>query len=159
MVSSGNGDSRKDFARAFGRALRNFIRERGKTQVQVADLLGLTDRRTGKPSKSRLGSYLADSPKMPEAQVLYLACTKLDGFRFEHDGFRITAETLRRKGPALQQKLAQQMTFRLNRRFNLTDRKGGITEMGALAVKVKRPPGRIEFAVSVRATERGVTAR
>ena len=153
MASSGNGDSGTGFARAFGSALRDFINEKGITQVDVAKLLGLKDKKTGTPSKSRLNSYLQDSPPMPEAQVLYLACTKLDGFRFEYNGYRLNAETLRRNASVLQVKPAEQMAFRFNRQFNLTDKNGAITEVGAFAVKVKRPPGRIEFSVSLKANK------
>ena len=151
MASSGNNDSGQDFARAFGNALRTFMSENGTSQVDVVRLLGLTDKKTGKPSKSRLNSYLQDPPTMPNAQVLYLACTRLDSFKFEHDGFRITAETLRPAGPVLKRTSARQLTFRFNRQFDLTDKSGAITEMGVFAVKVSRPPGRIELSVSLKA--------
>jgi transcriptional regulator with XRE-family HTH domain len=151
MTSSSNADSGEGFARAFGNRLRNYLAEQGMTQVDAAKALGLTDKKSGKPSKSRLNKYLNDSPSMPEAQILYLACTKLNGFNFEYNGYRINAETVRRKGAATSETQAEQMTFRFNRQFSLTARNGAITEVGAFAVKVKRPPGRIEFSVSLRA--------
>src|ERR1700676_3852880 len=119
MASSGNSDSGGDFARAFGDRLRNYLVEKGMTQVDAARAMGLKDRKSGKPSKSRLNKYLNDSPSMPEAHLLYLACTKLEGFNFEHQGQRLNAETVRRKKGAPP---AEQMTFRFNRQFNLTDK-------------------------------------
>ena len=94
MANSANGDSGNAFARAFGNALRSFLNEKGLTQVDAAARLGLRDKKTGKPSKSRLNSYLGDSPPVPGAEVLYLACTKLDGFKFSYNGYRINAETV-----------------------------------------------------------------
>jgi hypothetical protein len=83
---------------------------------------------------------------MPHANVFFLACTQLRGFRFEYAGRQLGAATVRRKaGPP-----PEQMTLRFNRQFNLTDKDGTITERGALAVKVKRPPGRVEFSVSLK---------
>jgi hypothetical protein len=59
------------------------------TQVDVVKLLGLKSEKSGKPSKQRLNRYLTDSPSVPDANVLYLACTKLEGFNFEHNGYRL----------------------------------------------------------------------
>jgi len=95
MAADGKGDSGEGFARAFGQALRNFLNSTGMTQVEVVKLLGLKSKKSGKPSKQRLNTYLSDSPPIPDAQVLYLACTKLKGFNFEHDGHRISIETIR----------------------------------------------------------------
>jgi transcriptional regulator with XRE-family HTH domain len=153
MAGNDNGDSGEGFARAFGRALRNFLDSTGMTQVQAVKLLGLKDKKSGKPSKSRLNTYLTDSPPMPDAQVLYLACTKLKGFNFEHNGHRMNFQMVRRKGQPLPEKPPEQMAFRFNRQFKLTDNKGAVTEKGAFAVKVKRPPGRIEFSVSLKANK------
>jgi transcriptional regulator with XRE-family HTH domain len=153
MTSIGNGDSGLGFARAFGKALRDFLNEKGTTQVNVASQLGLRDKKTGKPSRSRLNSYLTDSPSMPKAEVLYLACTKLDGFEFAYNGYRINAETLNGNGAKPVVKPAEQLPLEFNRQFNLTDNKGFVTETGAFVVKVKRPPGRIELSVSLKATK------
>jgi transcriptional regulator with XRE-family HTH domain len=152
MATIANGDSGNGFARAFGSALREFLNKEGITQVDVATRLGLKDKKTGKPSKSRLNTYLSDSPPTPRAEVLYLACTKLDGFRFSYNGYRINAETVAGNGSSPPEKPAQQLPLQFNRQFNLTDKKGIITEKGAFVVKVKRPSGRIEFSVSLKAT-------
>ena len=40
-----------------------------------------------------------------------------------------------------------------NCRFNLTDKKGAVTELGAFAVRVKRPSGRIELSFSLKASK------
>ncbi|MGO9087012.1 MAG: hypothetical protein ACLP6G_23500 [Terriglobales bacterium] len=151
MAADDNGDSGESFAHSFGKALRNFLDESGMTQVDVAKLLGLKDKKSGKPSKSRLNTYLTDSPPMPEARVLYLACTKLQGFNFEHNGHRMNVETAGRR--PLPEKPAEQMAFRFNRQFSLTDKRGAVTELGAFAVRVKRPPGRIELSLSLKANK------
>ena len=151
MAVADNGDSGEGFARAFGKALRNFLNSTGMTQVEVVTQLGLRNKKSGEPSKQRLNTYLSDSPPIPDAHVLYLACTRLKGFNFEHNGHRINIETIRRRGGSLPEKPAEQMAFRFNRQFNLTDKKGAITELGALAVRVKRPSGRIELSVSLKA--------
>jgi hypothetical protein len=152
MATDDNNESREAFARAFGKALRNYLDSTGMKQVEVVKLLGLKSAKSGKPSKQRMNHYLGDSPPVPDADVLYLACTKLEGFNFEHDGYRINAERVHRRG-ALSQKPAGQMAFRFNRQFNLTDKKGAVTEIGAFAVRVKRPAGRIEFSVSLKANK------
>jgi len=152
MANDDNGDSGEGFARAFGKALRSYLNSNpGMTQVDVVKSLGLTTKKSGKPSKQRLNRYLSASPPVPDARVLYLACTKLEGFNFEHNGHRINIETVRLTGEPLPKKPIEQMAFRFNRQFNLTDKNGMVTERGAVAVKVKRPPGRIEFTVSVKA--------
>jgi hypothetical protein len=150
MADNDNSDSGEGFARAFGRALRNFLDTTGMTQVEAVKLLGLKDKKSGKPSKSRLNTYLTDSPPMPDAQVLYLACTKLKGFNFEHDGHRMNFQIVRRKGQPSGEKSPEQMAFRFNRQFNLTDKKGAVTEKGAFAVRMKRPSGRIELSISLK---------
>jgi transcriptional regulator with XRE-family HTH domain len=150
MAGNDNGDSGDSFARAFGKALRNFLDSTGMTQVETVKLLGLKDKKSGKPSKSRLNTYLTDSPPMPDAQVLYLACTKLKGFNFEHNGHRMNFQAIRRKGQPLGEKPPEQMVFGFNRQFNLTDKKGAVTEKGAFAVRMKRPSGRIELSISLK---------
>jgi len=153
MVASNNGDSKEDFARAFGKALRNYLDSTGVSQVDVVKSLGLKGEKSGKLSKQRLNRYLKDSPPVPDARVLYLAFTKLDGFKFEHNGYRMRVESVRRKGEPLPEKPAEQMTLRLNRQLKLTDKGGAVTEVGAFALMVKRPPGRIEFSVSLKANK------
>jgi len=120
------------------------------TQIDVVKQLGLISKKSGKPSKQRLHHYLSDSPPVPDAQVLYLACTKLKGFNFEHNGHRINVETI---GESVPERPAAQLAFRFSRQFNLTDKRGVVTELGAFAVKVRRPPGRIEFSMSLKANQ------
>lgn len=146
MASLDNGGSENGFARAFGDALREFLRETGMTQVEVARRLGLKDK-SGQPSKSRVNQYLSDSPPIPRANVLFLACTELRGFKFQYDGRQLNAAIARKK----QEAPPEQMSFRFNRQFNLTDKTGAVTEEGAFAVRVKRPAGRIEFSLLLRA--------
>ena len=109
------------------------------TQVDIATTLGLMDKKSGEPSKSRINSYLTDSPPMPEALMLYLACTKLRGFRFEYGEYQLKA--VRRKGTAPM--TAEQIPFRFARQFDLSE------NAGKVKVRVKRPAGRIELFVSL----------
>jgi transcriptional regulator with XRE-family HTH domain len=153
MLASNNGDSKEDFARSFGKALRNYLDSTGVSQVDVVKSLGLRSKKSGKPSKQRLNRYLEDSPPVPDARVLYLAFTKLDGFKFEHNGYRMIVESVRRRGSPLPEKPTGQMTFRFNRQFKLTDKNGLVTERGAFAVKVKRPSGGIELSVLVKGSK------
>jgi transcriptional regulator with XRE-family HTH domain len=139
------------FALAFGSALRSFLVDRGMTQVEAARTLGLINKKSGKPNKSRLNAYLSDSPPVPGAEVLYLACTRFESFKFEYNGFRISAETIVRKEAGLRPKPPEQMAFTFNRQFNLTDKKGAVTEEGVFTVRVKRPPGHVEVLVSLKA--------
>lgn len=148
MASIDDGGSEGSFAQAFGDALRDFLRRTGTTQVEIAKRLGLKDK-SGQPSKSRVNQYLSDSPPTPHADILFLACTQLHGFRFEYDGRQINATTVRRKAEVT----PEQMSFRFNRQFNLTDKNGTITEQGAFAVKVKRPSGGIELSVVVKGSK------
>jgi len=145
MADVDNDGSESAFARAFGDALREFLKQTGMSQVDVAKRLGLKDK-SGHPSKSRVNQYLSDSPPLPRANVLFLACTELRGFRFEYGGRQLNAAIARKKAGAP----PEQMTLRFNRQFNLTDKNGAITERGAFAVKVKRPSGGIELSVLVR---------
>jgi transcriptional regulator with XRE-family HTH domain len=133
---------RKDFARTFGDALNDFLEHQGIRQTDAAKQLGIT--------KARLNTYCHDSRAgkraKPDAEILYLACTKLVGFNFEYNGFRISAETLngRKRAPAATD--AEQLTLRFDRQFNLTD------EQGTVKVHIRRPPGGIAVSVSLQAT-------
>lgn len=151
MANVADIDSRKDFARAFGDRLNAYLQENGIQQIEAAKLLGLEDKH-GKPNKARLNTYCHDSPSgkrpTPDAEILYLACSKLPGFSFEYRGYRISAATLNGAKPSKQ---AEQLSLEFERQFNLTDKKGAVTELGAFAVRVKRPSGRIELSLSLKA--------
>jgi len=142
--AGGNLDSRKDFAHAFGDALRRFLEDKRMGQNDAARELGLRAR-----GGARLHSYLHDradgTRPRPEAEILYLLCTKLD-FRFDYNGYRISASSLNGTGRKALGPTAEQMTFSFDRQFNLS------TASGTVAVKVKRPPGRIELSISLDAT-------
>ena len=148
MTGVGNHGSGPDFARAFGDGLKRYLDVNGIQQVDAAKLLGITDKH-GKPNKARLNTYCHDSRAgkrpVPDAEILYLACTKLPGFHFDFRGQRISAAALNGLGAEKRERAAQQLTFHFNRQFNLTDHVGTVT------VRVRRPPGRIELAVSLKA--------
>jgi transcriptional regulator with XRE-family HTH domain len=145
MATVDDGGSELAFARAFGNALRNFLNVTGMTQVDVAKTLGLKDK-SGQPSKARVNQYLSESPPLPRANVLFLACTQLQGFKFEYEGRQLSAAMTRRRVATP----GEQLTFRFNRQFNLTDKNGAIIERGAFAMKVKRPSGGVEVSLFVR---------
>ena len=151
MTTSGMAGADNDgwelaFARAFGNALREFMKKTGMTQVAIAQTLGLKDKK-GQPSKARVNQYLSESPPMPGSNILFLACTQLRGFKFEYEGRRLNAAVSGKKpGPPP----PEQMTLRFNRQFNLTDENGVMTEKGRFAMRVKRPAGGIEVSLFVR---------
>jgi hypothetical protein len=152
MASINNTDSPKDFAHAFGNALCSFLTANDIGQSEAARLLGI-EAKNGQRRKggARIYSYCHDSKDgrrtKPDAEILYLALTKLPGFTFEYNGHRISAEMLNgngKKRPNLS--LPEQKTFEFARQFSLTHRRG------AVDVKMKQDRGRrIEFFLSVKA--------
>lgn len=132
----------EDFARAFGNALDQFLRREGLNQSAAAKALGLGDE-----GKARLNTYCHDSPKgvrrKPNAEMLYLLCVNL-GFAFEYKGYKISAATLNGSGKKSTEKPAEQLLIEFDGQFNLTD------QTGTVSINVKRPPGRIEVALSIR---------
>lgn len=155
MTGNGNSGSRQEFACAFGDALDQYLRTRGIGQNDAARLFGLKDK-NGKPNKARLNTYCHDSPKgkrpSPDAEILYLACTKLEGFHFDYKGYRVTAVTINGKHAKTVKPLSQQLSLHFDRQFNLTDTKGIPAEHGAISVKLKRHPRRVEISLSLKAT-------
>lgn len=150
MATVGNPDPPKDFAHAFGDALSEFLAQNNLGQSEVARLMGIESSNRGKrKGGARIYSYCRDSkdgsrPK-PDGEILYLACTKLPGFSFVYNGYRINAETLNGNGSKPSQQPAEQLTLRFERQFNLTSRQGTVE------VKVSRPPGRVEVSLSLKA--------
>ena len=134
----------QDFARTFGDALNNFLQEKGITQSDAARRLGLE----GKPGKARLSTYCHDSPKgkrpKPNAEVLYLVCARL-GFEFKYNGYTISAVTFNGTGPKPVERPAEQLPLEFHGQFDLTDRRGTVS------VSFRRPPGRVEVSVSLKA--------
>jgi transcriptional regulator with XRE-family HTH domain len=132
----------EDFARAFGNALGQFLRERGMTQSAAAKALGLGDE-----GKARINTYCHDSPKgnrrKPNAEMLYLLCANL-GFGFEYKGYKISAATLNGSGRKSAERSAEQLLIQFDGQFNLTD------QTGTVSISVKRPPGRIQVALSLK---------
>jgi hypothetical protein len=150
MANVGNSDPPKDFARAFGDALSDFLADQNIGQSEAARLLGLEAGEGGKrKGGARIYSYLHDSKDgkrtKPDAEVLFLACTKLQGFSFVYNGHKINAEALNGNGARPPERPAEQLTLEFERQFNLTRRQGTVE------VKVSRPPGRIAVSVSLNA--------
>lgn len=144
MPDSSSRNSQNNFADAFGDALRTFLDERGLKQAAAAKEIGLDD----KKGRGRINSYCRDSEKhkrpKPDAEILYLLCTKLN-FRFQYSGYEISAATLNGR-PKSRPKPAEQLPLQFDRQFNLTD------EDGTVSVRVRRPPGRIEVSLSLKST-------
>ncbi|SRR6266566_1783398 len=134
----------QDFARAFGDALHRFLQNKGITQSDAAKLLGLD----GKGGKARISTYCHDSPKgkrpKPNAEVLYLVCARL-GFEFKYNGYQISAATLNGAGLKGTERPAEQLPLEFDGQFDLTDQRGTVS------VSFKRPPGRVEVSVSLKA--------
>jgi transcriptional regulator with XRE-family HTH domain len=145
MADSVPAQPSQNFARAFGDALKRFLDHEGISQSEAARRLGIEAAEKGKrKGGARISSYCRDNragtrPK-PDAEILYLACTKLAGFSFVYNGYRISAATLNGNGTK-PSKPAEQLSFDFERQFNLTGKQGTV------AVRVKRPPGRIEFSI------------
>jgi len=133
----------QDFARAFGNALAKFLAEKDLTQTDASKALGL-----GKRGKARLSAYCHDSPKgrrpVPNAEVLYQVCAEL-GFEFTYKGYRITAASLNGNHSEPVGEPAEQLPLEFSGQFDLTDQKGTVV------VSFKRPPGRVEFSVHLKA--------
>lgn len=131
-----------DFATAFGDALNGYLVAEDLRQSDLVRLLGL-DTRTG---KARISSYCRRGKRVkPDAEMLYLACSKLPRFSFSYRGYRISAATLSGNGARSSQRSSEQLTFGFERQFKLTD------HGGTLAVKIKRPSGRIEVSLYLEA--------
>jgi len=110
------------------------------TETEAAGKLGL--------GKARINTYCHDSTdgrrSSPDAEVLYLACTVL-GFEFEYNGYRINASTLEGVAVKSTEMPPEQLSFEFDRQFYLTD------DGGTVSVSIKRPVGRVEVSVSLRA--------
>jgi transcriptional regulator with XRE-family HTH domain len=142
MADLVNADSPEGFADAFGNALNQFLRDRGMRQSDVVEQLGL-DKKTG---RARISSYCSAGKRpKPDAEILYLVCSKLPGFYFDYKGYRISAATLNGNGAKPLGKATEQLTLAFDRQFNLTDEQGSVT------VRVKRPHGRIEVSLFLKA--------
>jgi hypothetical protein len=149
MSNPGKADPPKDFAHAFGDALSAYLDSNRIGQSAAARLLGIEANEKGKrKGGSRIYSYCRDSKDgkrtKPDAEILYLACTRLQGFAFVYNGYRISAATLNGNGTRAS-KSAEQLSLDFGRQFNLTGNRGTV------AVSVKRPPGRIELSISMDA--------
>jgi transcriptional regulator with XRE-family HTH domain len=144
----GTTDSR-DFARAFGDALGQFLQENGISKAEAARRLGLAKDK----GKARLSTYCHDSRKgtraKPGAEILYLVCAEL-GFAFEYRGYKIGASTLNGNGVKPTEKPIEQLQIEFDGQFNLTD------QNGTVSINVKRPPGRIEVALSLKGATKGL---
>jgi transcriptional regulator with XRE-family HTH domain len=127
------------FARAFGDALKKFLEQKGISEAEGCRLMGV--------EAATLNTYTHDSPRgdrrRPRAEVLFRACTEL-GFRFEYNGYRISAASLgKAKNPI--PRAAEQLSLDFMRQFNLTE------DNGRVSVRLRRHPGRVELSVFLKA--------
>ncbi|PYV68750.1 MAG: hypothetical protein DMG96_35700 [Acidobacteria bacterium] len=131
----------EEFAQAFGDALRTFLEHSGISQSDAADRIGLP-----KTGRARINTYChgysTGGRPTPSAEILYLLCTKL-GFAFEYNGYKIGSATLngRIKQP---QEETRQLTLPFDRQFILT-------EDATVSITVRRPAGRLEVSLSLKA--------
>jgi transcriptional regulator with XRE-family HTH domain len=132
-----------EFARVFGNSLAKFLAEKQLSQSKAAQMLGI--------GRAKLNTYCHDSPRggrcKPDAEFLYQVCVKL-GFQFDYNGFRVSASTF--AGDLVKQidSPPEQLQLVFERQFDLTD------ETGSLIVSFKRPAGRVEMSVSLKAASR-----
>src|SRR5579864_522143 len=128
-----------DFARALGDALDRFLKDRGISQKNASELIRV--------EHATLNTYTHDSPKgkrpLANAEVFVKACVEL-GFEFEYKGYKISAAATNGVGTR-RKKTSEQLTFEYDRQFDLTDDKGTVS------VRVKRPAGRVEVSLSLKA--------
>jgi hypothetical protein len=148
MPNNANADPPKDFAHAFGDALNDYLTENKMGQSEASRLLGIEgDQGEKRKGGARIYNYLRDKRNgtrtNPNAEILFLACTKFPGFSFVYNGHRINAAAVNGNGKRAPERLAEQLTF--DRQFNLT------RKQGTVAVKVSRPSGRIEVTLSIEA--------
>jgi hypothetical protein len=144
IIIDSMGQLPRSFAHAFGDAFASFLHQKALTLTDAADRLGL-----GRKGVSRISSYCHDSPKggrpTPSAELLYQICSTLE-FEFEYNGCRITAAAMKMNGSKPRPpSLGQQLSLPFDRQFNLTG------EQGTISVSVKRPPGRVEISMTIRA--------
>lgn len=128
-----------EFARAFGDALTAFLIANNISQSKAAHTLRI--------GRAKLNTYCHDSKKgtrcKPDAEFLYQVCKGL-GFQFEYNGLKISASSFNGQ-PQTQPDPTMQYSLDFDRQFYLTD------EAGTVTVSFKRPPGRVEMSVSLKA--------
>ena len=128
-----------EFARAFGNALKAHLDSEGIDYAKAAPRLRIR--------KQTLSTYWTDDKKgkrkKPRAELMYLACVEFK-FKFEYNGYTVTAETL---GKAMEasKPSSEQLNLDFSRQFNLTE------DNGQIQVSLKRRTGNVEFSVSLKA--------
>jgi transcriptional regulator with XRE-family HTH domain len=125
----------EDFVRAFGEALDGFLKTNGISESDASRRMGM--------ERATLNTYthgLTDGKRRrPTAEVLAKAC--ILGFVFEYGGHQIVA--LRNGERIITEE--RQLHLEFTRELDLT------ANGGAVAVGLKRPPGRVALTVSLRA--------
>ena len=128
------------FARELGDALQRFLEAKGIPQAVASKRLGML--------RATLNAYCHDTPqgdrRLANAEVFVKACIQL-GFEFEYEGHRISAipTAAGQNGNGKAPSVSKQLQLEFDGQINLTD--------GTLSVSVKRPPGRVEVNVSLKA--------
>jgi hypothetical protein len=111
-----------------------------REQIKYADAA----RRMGIPPKT-LNTYWNDNKdgkrNKARAEVLFMACAEL-GFIFEYQGRKVGALSQSQNGTGTP---PEQLSLPFARTFDLTD------ESGSVSVSVRRPAGRVEVSVSLKA--------
>jgi hypothetical protein len=129
------------FSDKLGSALSNFIKNKGLSEEQASGALGLSGRgtlNTYTHGAKRKNSEQARRRKIP-AEVLAKAC--LNGFEFEFEGHVIVATKDGQRVPTEERQLHLEFTRELDLASN-----GGTVALG-----LKKPPGKIELTVSLKA--------
>ena len=123
------------FMKALGEALGNFFRENEITESEASKRMNM--------GRAKLNTYThglaSGKRRTAPAELLAKACVL--GFRFEFDGHTIVALKDGQPVPLTEHQLRLEFT----RQFDLGD------NGGTVAIGLKKPPGKIELSVSLRA--------
>jgi hypothetical protein len=93
-------------------------------------------------SRATLNTYTSGAKgerRRPPAELLAKACV-LFGFGFEYEGYTIAARKNGEPVPVEEKQLHLQFTRQID-----------LAENGAITVGIKKPPGKIELSVSLKA--------
>jgi transcriptional regulator with XRE-family HTH domain len=127
-------DDPLSFADAFGNAFEAFLGALGISEAEAAKSLGV--------ERATLNTYthgVGGKRRRPPAEILFNACAAL-GFQFEYRGCRIVGV---RHGAAIMPE-EKQLHLQFTKRLDLA-------ETGTVALGLKKPPGKVELSVSLRA--------
>jgi transcriptional regulator with XRE-family HTH domain len=123
-----------NFARVFGEALDAFLKTRGISESDAARRMEM-----GRGTLNTYTHGVGGKRSLPSAEIFAKACTIL-GFELEYGGYTIVAQKEGKRAPLEEKQLHLQFTRQID-----------LAENGAVTVGLKKPPGKIELSVSLKA--------